>query len=184
MQSLPRRHSRGPLGLWILASIATLAAIAALVLGVIAVGKSPQVQDAPAQAPAPSPAASPVVFDDAADLALCGALPDLMRESTSRRNAFIQTPVDSPERRAAIPRFKAESEDWANRVQQVIAAHSSPDRYLTRTLQRYVDDILLYSQNIYPERSFDKFDDATWNLAVVDYGGALGRCQQLGIHWQ
>ncbi len=38
-------------------------------------------------------------------------------------------------------------------------------------------------QNTYPERQYDKFDDLTWNLAVVDYGGALGRCQQHGIRW-
>lgn len=106
-----------------------------------------------------------------------------MRESNSRSNAFIATPVDSAERKAAIPRFKADSEDWAARMQQVIASHAEPSRYLTRTVQRYVDDVLLYSQNVYPERPYDKFDDATWNLAIVDYGGALGRCQQLGVRW-
>lgn len=174
---------RGPIGLWILAGVAAVASIAALVLGVIAVVGTPsQVQSAPTTPPAAASAA-PILFDDKADRALCQALPDLMRESTSRRNAFIATAVNSPERRAAIPRFKAESEDWALRMQQVIAAHSEPSRYLTRTVQRYVDDVLLYSQNVYPERPYDKFDDATWNLAVVDYGGALGRCQQLGIRW-
>lgn len=179
VQEWPRR--RGPLGVWILASVAALASMAALALGVIAVSKQPQVQQQPAQAPASS---APILFDEQADRALCEALPDLMRESSARRNAFINTPVDSPERKAAMPRFKSESEDWANRMQDVIAAHATPERYLTRTLQRYVDDVLLYSQNIYPERSFDKFDDATWNLAIVDYGGALGRCQQLGISWK
>ena len=177
------RRRRGPIGLWILAGFAVIVAIAALVLGVIAVVTKPTtVQSAPATSAAPG-AAAPILFDDATDRTLCEALPDLMRESTSRRNDFIATPVDSPERKAAIPRFKAESEDWANRMQQVIAAHSEPSRYLTRTLQRYVDDVLLYSQNVYPQRPYDKFDDATWNLAIVDYGGALGRCQQLGIKW-
>ena len=37
----------------------------------------------------------------------------------------------------------------------------------------------MYSQNV--QRPYDKFDDATWNLAIVTYGGALGRCQQLRI---
>lgn len=172
------------MALWVLVGVSTIVSITALVLGVIAVGNS-------AQAPASTPPASevpasavPILFDDDADRALCEALPDLMRESTSRRNAFIATPADSPERKAAIPRFKTESEDWANRMQQILAANAEPDRYLTRTLQRYIDDVLLYSQNTYPERPYDRFDDDTWDLAVVDYGGALGRCQQLGIRWQ
>jgi hypothetical protein len=169
--------------LWILAVVAAVASIAALVLGIVAVGKSSQVQRAPAPAAQTPMPAAPILFDDAADRPLCEALPDLMREANSRSNAFIATPVDSPERKAAIPRFKAESEEWANRMQQVIAAHSEPSRYLTRTVQRYVDDVLLYSQNVYPDRPYDKFDDDTWNLAIVDYGGALGRCQQLGIRW-
>lgn len=173
-----RRGSRGP---WILASIAALASAGALALGVIAVSTQPSAPPAPEPA---SATASPILFDETADRALCEALPDLMREANTRSNAYINTPVDSAERRAAMPQFKAESEDWAARMQQVIADHASPDRYLTRTLQRYVDDVLLYSQNIYPERSFDKFDDTTWNLAIVDYGGALGRCQQLGISWK
>lgn len=174
---------RGLLGLWILAGVAAIASIAALVLSVIAVvGQPSDVRPAPTTSAVPASGA-PILFDDTADRPLCEALPDLMREANSRSNAFIATPVDSAERRAAIPRFKSESEDWANRMQQVIAAHSEPSRYLTRTLQRYVDDVLLYSQNVYPERPYDKFDDATWNLAIVDYGGALGRCQQLGIRW-
>jgi len=83
-----------------------------------------------------------------------------------------------------MPAYKIGVQEWAGRVQEVLVAHSSPDRYLTRTLQRYVDDKLLYAQNIYPNRPADPFDEATWNAGVVDYGGALGRCNQLGIHWQ
>ncbi len=173
------------IALWIAVSASAIVSIAALVMGIIAVTNTAQASPAPGTpVPAETPTpATPILFDDDADRALCEALPDLMREVTSRRNAFIVTPVDSPERKAAIPRFKTESEDWASRMQQVLAAHAEPDRYMTRTLQRYIDDVLLYSQNTYPERQYDKFDDLTWNLAVVDYGGALGRCQQLGIRW-
>src|SRR4051812_32656783 len=97
---------RGLIGLWVLAGVAVVVSIAALVLGVIAVaGKPSAVQSAPTTSAAP---AAPILFDDAADRPLCEALPDLMREANSRSNAFIATPVDSPERRAAIPRFKAE----------------------------------------------------------------------------
>lgn len=174
---------RGRAALWILVTLSTVVSIAALVVSIIAIADTAQEPSAPPPAPEASQPATPILFDDDADRALCEALPDLMREANSRSNAFIATPVDSPERKAAIPRFKTESEHWANRMQQVLAANAEPDRYLTRTLQRYVDDVLLYAQNIYPERRYDKFDDATWNLAIVDYGGALGRCQQLGIRW-
>lgn len=175
---------RGRAALWILVTLSTVVSIAALVVSIIAIADTAQEPSAPPPRPEASKPAAPILFDDDADRALCEALPDLMRESTSRRNAFIATPVDSPERKAAIPRFKTESEDWANRMQQVLAANAEPDRYLTRTLQRYVDDVLLYSQNTYPERPYDRFHDDMWNLAIVDYGGALGRCQQLGIRWQ
>ncbi|TXI55761.1 hypothetical protein [Mycolicibacterium mageritense] len=179
----PRR--RGPLGPWILAAIALVAAIGALVLGVIAVGKPPQVQSAPATSAAPEPSpAAPILFDDAADRALCEALPDLMRERNEADRAYQALPAGSPERSAAMPAYKEGVQDWAQRTQDVLAAHATPDRYLTRTLQRFIDDQLLYAQNIYPNRPSDRFDEDTWNTGVVSYGGALGRCNQLGIRWQ
>jgi hypothetical protein len=67
-------------------------------------------------------------------------------------------------------------------METVLGAHAQPDRYLTRTLQRYIDDTLLYAQNIYPNKA-DRFDKPTWDTGAVDYGGALGRCNQLGLVW-
>lgn len=117
-------HVRGVVGLHLLASIATLAAIAALVLGVVAVGKSPQVQSAPTQAPVPGPSA-PILFDDASDRALCEALPDLMRERNTADTVFqALPPAGSPERNAAIPAYKSGVQDWAQRTQDVLAAHA------------------------------------------------------------
>lgn len=178
-----KTRSNGQIAVWAAMGVALVTSMVALVVGLVAMKTATTQSTAASTTNVTAPAATPVLFDDTADRALCEALPDLMRESMTRRNAFIATPVDSPERKLAIPNFKKESEDWAMRMEQVIATHAQPDRYLTRTLQRYVDDILLYSQNTYADRPYDKFDDATWNLAVVDYGGALGRCQQLGIRW-
>lgn len=177
----PRNNAQ--IAVWAAMGVALVTSMVALVIGLVAMKTATTQSAAPATTTVTAPAATPVLFDDTADRSLCQALPDLMRESNNRSNAFITTPVDSAERKAAIPAFKTAAEDWASRTQAVLAAHASPDRYLTRTLQRYIDDILLYSQNIYPERPFDKFDDSTWNLSIVDYGGALGRCQQLGIRW-
>lgn len=107
-----------------------------------------------------------------------------MRERNDADKAYQALPGGSPERNQAIPAYKAGVTNWAKRMETLLAAHAQPDRYLTRTLQRYVDDTLLYSQNIYQNKPADPFDGRTWDVGVVDYGGALGRCQQLGVHWQ
>ena len=38
-------------------------------------------------------------------------------------------------------------------------------------------------ENIYADRQPDSFDKATWDSAVVAYGGPLGTCQKLGALW-
>ncbi|MBY0288466.1 MAG: hypothetical protein K2X52_15160 [Mycobacteriaceae bacterium] len=175
---------RGPVALWILAGVAAIASIAALVLSVIAVvGKPSDARPAPSTSAAPASAA-PILFDDDADRPLCEALPDLMRERNEADRVYQALPVGSAERSSAMPAYKSDVQVWAGQVQDVLAEHATPDRYLTRTLQRYIDDMLLYAQNIYPNRPADQFDEETWNAGVVDYGGALGRCNQLGIRWQ
>ena len=177
---------RTPAGVWIAAALALVVSIAALILGVIALNKSPQqVDSTPAAATTATPArATPILFDDDADRTLCEAITDLMRERDEADQAFqALPPAQTPERDAAIPGYKVAVQDWAGYLQPVLAAHAEPNRYLTRTLQRYIDDKLLYAQNIYPGKPADPFDKDTWNIGVVDYGGALGRCQQLGIHW-
>ena len=186
-QPLPFQPPRGPrgFGLWVLAVVAAVCSVAALVLGVLALSKVSQISAAAPVAPATTgmTAAAPHLFDDAADRSLCQVLPDLMRERNSADAAYQALPVGSAERSAAIPAYKSGVQDWAGRMEAVLAAHAQPDRYLTRTLQRYLDDTLLYAQNIYPNKS-DPFDKVTWDTGAVDYGGALGRCNQLGIGWQ
>jgi hypothetical protein len=171
--------------LWILAVVTALCSVAAMVLGGLALAKVSQVQSSPPAAPTTvtAPAAAPQLFDDAADRALCQAIPDLMRERDKADNAFQALPAGSAERSAAIPGYKAGVQDWAGRLEAVLASRAQPDRYLTRTLQRYIDDKLLYAQNIYPNKPSDPFDKPTWDAGVVDYGGALGRCNQLGLVW-
>ncbi len=58
--------------------------------------------------------------------------------------------------------------------------HAEPPRYLTRTLQQYIDGMLLYSENMYPERGTDPFDNTTYDSAIVAYGGPLGDLLQGG----
>ena len=77
-----------------------------------------------------------------------------MREESDRTNRLLERPgaPDSPERLRAIPNFKAETLEWANRIQTLLNEHAEPPRYLTRTLQRYIDGLLLYSENMYTDR--------------------------------
>jgi len=188
-QPVPVQPPRGPrqVGLWVLAVVAAVCSVAALVLGAVALSKVSQINAAARVAPATTtmtaPPAAPQLFDDAADRSLCQAIPDLMRERDKADNAFQALPAGSPERSAAIPGYKSGVQDWAGRMETVLAAHAQPDRYLTRTVQRYIDDKMLYAQNIYPNKPSDPFDKPTWDTGVVDYGGALGRCNQLGLVW-
>lgn len=156
--------------------------MAAVVLGGVAF-KTAGHTAAPVSTTVTAPAPAPVLFDDAADRALCQAIPDLMRERDQADRNYQALPGGSPERNQAIPAYKASMQDWAKRMETVLGGHAQPDRYLTRTLQRFVDDKLLYSQNIYQNEPADPFDKRTWDVGVVDYGGALGRCQQLGVLW-
>ena len=188
-QPSPFQPPRGPrrVGLWIVAVVAAVCSVAALVLGGLALSKVSQINaEAPGASATTTMTATPLaphLFDDAADRALCQAIPDLMRERNNADNAYQALPAGSAERRAAMPAYKSGVQDWAGRMETILASHAQPDRYLTRTLQRYIDDKLLYAQNIYPNKT-DPFDQPTWDTGVVDDGGALGRCNQLGIGWQ
>lgn len=179
----PRNNAQ--IAVWAAMGVALVTSMVALVVGLVAMKTATTQSATPATTTVTAPPATPVLFDDTADRALCQALPDLMRERNAADRAYQSLPpAGSPERRDAMPAFKAGVEDWAKRTQAVLNEHANPDRYLTRTLQRYIDDSLLYAQNIYPEKPADPFDKATWDMGVVDYGGALGRCNQLGIRWQ
>lgn len=107
-----------------------------------------------------------------------------MREQSDRtRNWQNIGDAASPERLAAVPKYKADTLDWATRIEPLLNEHAEPPRYLTRTLQRYIDGMLLYSENMYPDRGPDSFDNTTYESAIVDYGGPLGTCYKVGVKW-
>ena len=145
-----RRGLLVPIGV----GVAVLLAAAALVVALIGVGR-----ESGTPPPTPEPTTdSAHLLDDDADRSLCVAIGPLMRKSEDTRNAFQRTGAPgSPERNAAIPKFVSDTHDWANRVQEVLNDHAKPPRYLIRTLQRYVDDALLYAENISPDRTPSKY---------------------------
>ena len=160
--------------------LAVLLGVAALVVAIVSAAHGNE----PSQPPPVPHAEAQQLFVDDADKPLCEAVGPLMKDSNDVTNAFIaKGDPGSPERRAAIPQFKADSLDLADRIQKVINEHADPPRYLTRTLQSYVDGMLLYSENMYPDRGADPFDKATYDASVVAYGGPLATCYKLGVRW-
>src|SRR5689334_7714614 len=116
----PPKRSRA--GVW-LGSIACVLATAALVVGVIALvtGRSE-----PLPAPKPNvPVAQPQeIFVDDADRALCKAVGPLLREETDRTTSFVNSgDPDSAARKTAIPTFKTETLQSANRLQPLLNAN-------------------------------------------------------------
>ena len=63
------------------------------------------------------------------------AMGPLMYESADRDNALQdRTQQNTPERKAAIPKFVTETYDWADKAQDVLNKHSDPPRFLTSEL--------------------------------------------------
>lgn len=161
-------------------AFAVLLGVVALVLSIITAVRGPEPSPQP---PAPQ-AEQQELFAEDADKALCEVIGPLMREETERANAFLATgEPNSPERKAAIAKFKADTLEWATRLQSLLNQHAEPSRYLTRTLQSYIDGMLLYSENMYPDRAPDAYDNQTYDSAAIAYGGPLGTCYRVGIRW-
>jgi hypothetical protein len=172
----PRRAFLVPIGVALAVLLSAAALVVSLRNGTGDTSSTPRTQTAKTE--------PQQLFNDDADKPLCEAVGPLMKESNDVTNAFIATGAPgSPERSAAIPKFKADTLDLANRIEKVINEHADPPRYLTRTLQSYVDGMLLYSENMYPDRGADPFDKATYDSSVVAYGGPLATCYKLGVRW-
>lgn len=173
----PRPGRRGALGVSVV--LALLLAVAALIIAIVALTTTPQ-QTPSASSPA---AAAPQGPTTDADRKLCQAIGPLMKENDDRSNAFLGTGVPgSPEQDAALPKFVTDTADWARRTQQVLDANANPPRFLTRTLQRYIDDMQLFVASVRPGPG-TKYDEAAWTDSIVAYGGPLATCQALGVQW-
>ena len=155
--------------------LAVALAITALVVALVALGHKPP--------PAASAAPVSAQATTAADKALCQAIGPLMKENDDRSNAFLGTgAAGSPERDAALPKFVTDTQDWAHRTQQVLDTHANPPRFMTRALQRYVDDMQLFVASVRPGPG-TQYDESAWTDSIEAYGGPLATCQALGISW-
>jgi hypothetical protein len=159
--------------------VAVLLAVAALVVAIVALTQQPP-PTASIAAAAPPSQQGPTTD---ADRKLCQAIGPLMKENDDRSNAFLGTgQPGSSEQDAALPKFVTDTQDWARRTQQVLDANATPPRLMTRTLQRYIDDMQLFVASVRPGPG-TKYDEAAWTDSIVAYGGPLATCQALGVQW-
>jgi len=170
----PKRTSRLTISL---GAIAVLLTVAALVVSLVRKSETP----APAK-PTPTPAtAQAQIFNVDADRSLCEAIAPLMKESNDQAKAFSALAPGSPEQIAALPNYRRFTEDWASRIQSILNGHSDPPRFMTRTLQRFIDDSLLYVE--LPAVDGETASN-TWRLSLSDYAGPRATCYDLGVNWQ
>jgi hypothetical protein len=114
------------------------------------------------------------------DKALCQAIAPLIKDSNAEAKAYTSTANGTPERDAATPGFVNQTNDWVKRAQPVLDQYSTPPRFLTRTLQRYIDDMRLFANSLRPGPSTDA-DRAAWNDSLVALGGPYEVCGDLGV---
>jgi hypothetical protein len=161
--------------------VAVLLSTAALVVALIGLVREPD-QMSRAE---PSPPATTAAATDSGDQALCEEIAPLIKESSANKNDFAGLgEPGSPERNAGIPNFVEITRDWASRAQEVLDKHAEPPRYLTRTLQRYIDDMRLFVDGLRPGPE-DDADRALWTDSIGALGGPLTACLDQGIElWQ
>jgi hypothetical protein len=166
-----------------LASAISLA-VAALVVAIVALDRPAASTSATSQASSvTSPSTSAASDTTAADRKLCNAIAPLMKRSADQRNALVDSgPPGSPAQDAALPKFFTDTTGWAQEAQQALNEHSEPPRHLTRTLQRYIDDMLLFIESVRPGAG-NKYDEAAWVDSTVALGGPMRVCSDLGVQW-
>ena len=161
--------------------VAVVLSAAALVVGVVALTRQPE--PSATATPTTAPVTSPAGDTSAADKALCEEVGPLLREvvDTGKRFVALGDP-GTPQRDAAIPTFRAEIIDWADRIQPILEKHPQSSGYLRRTLQTEVDFKQLYATNIRPGPELNT-DAQAWNIAAIAHGGPWEICHALGVTW-
>jgi hypothetical protein len=159
--------------------VAIVLSVAALIVALVRGGDSRPVT--PTAQPSASSTPTTSGNTTAADKALCEAIAPLMKESSARKNAFTDSgPDGSPERDAALQDFRDKTQDWVGRAQAALDEHADPPRFLTRTLQRYIDDMRMLASNLHPG-PLSPSNEAGWRDSVFALAGPFEVCGKLGI---
>ena len=160
--------------------LAIAIAIAALIVALVRGGDT-SAPATPTAQPSASSTAAPSSDTSAADKALCESIAPLMKESSTRKNAFTDLgPDGSPQRDAGLQTFRDETQDWVTRAQAALDEHADPPRFLTRTLQRYIDDMRMLSSNLRPG-PITNSNAAGWSDSVFALAGPFEVCGKLGV---
>lgn len=124
------------------------------------------------------------VFVDDPDRELCQAMGSLMNEHLDARKAFLDSgQQNSPERKSAIPNFVAATYDWARRAQDTLNQHADPPRFLHRNYQRFIDDAILYAEQLAPDRDSSMYENQLYEFGTIDLAGLIGRCSEVDVKW-
>lgn len=174
----PRKHTKVS---WV-AAAALVVAVTALMVSIV--GFARRGPERPAVAPAPSAAKTAAPENtDASDRELCSDIAPLMAEDDRMSNTWRATgDPGTPPRDAALSKYRSDTEDWAERIQKVLGNHEEADPFLRRTLQRFIDDRILYVRNARPGPA-SNYDDEVWADSLSAYGGPLSTCGGLGVKW-
>jgi hypothetical protein len=170
------RRGRGLLaGIGIAVAIALAAA--ALVISLITAHHNSSTL---AAQPPSQPTNQPAATADS-DKALCEAIAPLIKESSAEAKAYTATGnAGTPARDAATPGFISQTNDWVKRAQPVLDQHAVPPRYLTRSLQRFIDDMHMFASSVQPGPS-SAADTAAWTDSLVALSGPYEVCGDLGV---
>ena len=105
-------------------------------------------------------------------------------EQLDARKAFLDSgQQNSPERKAAIPKFVADTYDWARRAQDMLNQHLAPPRFLARNYQRFIDDAILYAEGLAPDRDSSIYENQVYEFGTMDLAGLIGRCSEVDVKW-
>ena len=142
-------------------ALAVLLGVAALVLSIINTVRGPATQPPP-QIPKHSRKSSSSTmpirrYARTSDLSCekkpIGRMPSRILENRIRPH------VGQPSRNSRL-RLRA----GQSRCKALLNEHANPPRYLTRTVQQYIDGMLLYSENLHDDRGPDPFDKPTYDV--------------------
>ncbi|WP_040539327.1 hypothetical protein [Mycolicibacterium tusciae] len=162
--------------------LAVVLAASALVVALTTRSSSKDSNSAAPAAGDPAASSSPASTEQA-DRALCTAIGPLISEySTTAKAWFALGQPGTPARDAALPKFIGDTESWVRRADAILAEHPNVQPRFERTLQRYLDDLWLFANNIEPgpERTYD---GAAWTDGLIAFGGPQSICDSLGAGW-
>jgi hypothetical protein len=117
------------------------------------------------------------------DRAVCTAIAPLMADNDKFSNAYIDLgDAGTPARDAALPKFISDTQNWVAKVQPIIDQHPAASPYLTRTLQRYLDDQTLMVSDMTPG-PMTSYEESLWADSLGAYSGPIHVCDKVGVRW-